>query len=303
MFSYISISNRIKPVYYMAELLELILYTLIIANILISWQGFRNQFYLEKYIFEVDKILINKQYYRLFTAGFLHGGWWHLLFNMTSLYIFSRSVGNTLGIANFITIYFGSLLLSSLLSLYIHRNHGDYRAVGASGAISGVVFSYVAMFPNASIGLLFVPNAYIDAWIFGIIYVAVCIWGIKRDADNIGHDAHLGGALAGVFITILIEPLVLVNNYIPIIAITVPALLFLALVAYKPTVLMIENYWGFSRKKTTSADTSQKNYDSLDDETALNELLEKVSEKGYQNLTKQEKKKLEELSKKIDVGN
>lgn len=284
----------------MAELLEVVLYTLIGATVLISWQGFRNGLYFDKYLFEVDKILIDKQYYRLFTSGFLHGSWWHLCFNMASLYIFSAGVGYMLGIANFITIYFGSLLFSSLFSLYIHRNHGDYSAVGASGAISGVVYSYIAMYPDAKIGILFISELRIDAWLYGVIFTVISIFGIKRDADNIGHDAHLGGALAGVLITILIEPMILTLNYIPILAITLPVMLFLALIAYNPAVLMISSYWGVNKNKKPQA--TQKNYDGLDDETVLNELLEKVSEKGYHNLTKQEKKKLEELSKKIDIN-
>jgi membrane associated rhomboid family serine protease len=285
----------------MAELVELVVYTLIGVTILISWQGFRNSFYFEKYLFEVDKILIDKQYYRLFTSAFLHGGWWHLAFNMITLYSFGIVVGDVLGIDDFLIIYFGSKLLGSLLALYIHRNHGDYRSIGASGAISGVLFSFVSMFPTMQINVFMIPGLNVYAWLYGLAFILISIYGIKRSADNIGHEAHLGGALGGVLITILLNPVIIIQNYMTILAITLPAALFLTLIVYKPAVLWIPNYWGIDRKQTAPA--IAKNYDVLDDETALNELLEKVSEKGYHNLTKQEKKKLEELSKKIDINN
>lgn len=280
----------------MTELIEFTLFGLITATTLVSWQGFRNGLYFDKYSFEVDKILIDKQYYRLFSSTFLHVSWWHLIFNMASLYVFSIGVGYQLGIANFITIYFGSKFLGSLLALYIHKEHGDYTAVGASAGVAGIIFSSIAMFPTSEISFFFLPVS-MPAWAFGLLYSLVCIYGIKRQSDNIGHEAHLGGALGGILLTILIEPSILRVNYLPILVITIPAILFLIMIAHKPEVLLIKGYWGFEKKVSLP----KKNYDNIDDESALNELLEKVSEKGYYNLTKHEKKKLEELSKKIEI--
>jgi membrane associated rhomboid family serine protease len=281
----------------MAELIEFALWGLITVTTCISWQGFRNGLYFDKYTFDVDKIRIDRQYYRLFSAGFLHKNWTHLIFNMASLYVFSSGVGYTLGVANFMTIYISSKLLSSLLALYIHRHHGDYTSVGASGAVSGIIFSYIAMFPTSNISFFFIPYEF-PAWAFGVFFMLVSIFGIKRQADNIGHEAHLGGALAGVLLTILLEPMILKTNYLTIFAITIPAFIFLLLIIYKPSALLVESYWGVDEKAKSRL--PQKDYDVLDDETALNELLEKVSEKGYHNLSKQEKKKLEELSRKIE---
>jgi len=281
----------------MIELIEFTVFVLITATTLISWQGFRNGLYFDKYAFEVDKILLDKQYYRLISSTFLHVSWWHLIFNMASLYVFSIGVGYTLGVANFLTIYFGSKILGSLLALYIHRAHGDYTSVGASAGIAGVIFSSVAMMPTAEISFFFLPFA-MPAWAFGLLYSLVCIYGIKRQADNIGHEAHLGGAVGGVLLTIFIEPTILIENYLPIIVMVLPAVAFLTLIMYKPEVLLIKNYWGISRNENS---LSKSNYDNIDDESALNELLEKVSDKGYHNLSKQEKKKLEELSKKIEI--
>ncbi len=280
----------------MAILVEVSLWVLITITIIISWQGFRNSAYFDRYLFEVEKITIDKQYYRLISAGFLHANWLHLIFNMVSLYIFSAGVGHILGVVNLCTVYFGSMLIGNLLALYIHRQHEDYSAVGASGAVSGVIFSSICFMPQAEIGFYFIPYT-IPAWAFGLFFILVSIYGIKKQVDNIGHEAHLGGALAGIIISIFLSPHILKLNYFPILLMTVPAITFLLLIAYYPSMILLPNHWKASK---ITKETVKINYDDLDDETALNELLEKVSAVGYYNLTKQEKKKLEELSKKIE---
>jgi membrane associated rhomboid family serine protease len=281
----------------MPILADITLWILISITVYVSWQGFRDGLYFDKYLFEVDGILIDKQYYRLLSAGFLHGDWWHLLFNMLSLYIFFTALSHVLAIGSILAIYFGSMLFGNLLALYIHRNHGDYSAIGASGGVCGIIFAYICIAPEALISILFMPYQ-IPAWAFGLFYILVSIYGIKKQNGNIGHEAHLGGALGGMLIVILLSPYVLKANYLPILLITTPALIFLALVIYKPQILFVPHYGRIF--SPTKKEAPPKNYDGLDDETALNELLEKVGEVGYQNLSKQEKKKLEELSKKIE---
>ncbi|MCU0393026.1 MAG: rhomboid family intramembrane serine protease [Thermoflexibacter sp.] len=281
----------------MPILADITLWILISITVYVSWQGFRDGLYFDKYLFEVDGILIDKQYYRLLSAGFLHGDWWHLLFNMLSLYIFFIALSHVLAIGSILAIYFGSMLFGNLLALYIHRNHGDYSAIGASGGVCGIIFAYICIAPEALISIFFMPYQ-IPAWAFGLLYILVSIYGIKKQNGNIGHEAHLGGALGGMLIVILLSPYVLKANYLPILLITTPALIFLALVIYKPQILFVPHYGGIF--SPTQKEVPPKNYDGLDDETALNELLEKVGEVGYQNLSKQEKKKLEELSKKIE---
>src|SRR5205085_7101779 len=121
---------------------------IILANGLVSYQGLRNYHYFDKYSFQVDEILLGKDYKRLVTSGFLHVSWTHLIFNMITFYCFSYGLEATLGATKFLMIYFGSLLGGNLLSLFIHRHHHDYSAVGASGAISGLVFASIALFPE-----------------------------------------------------------------------------------------------------------------------------------------------------------
>ena len=113
-----------------------------------------------------------------------------------------------------------------MLSLFIHRNQGDYDSVGASGAVTGIIFASIALFPGMHIGLLFIPIS-IPAWLFGLVYVLYSIYGIRSGRNNIGHDAHLGGAMIGLIIAIIMQPSALVNNTWAIIIIAVPSLVFI----------------------------------------------------------------------------
>src|SRR5689334_11976765 len=113
---------------------------LLIANIAFSYKGFSDQSYFDRYKFEVDKILVSKEFKRLITSGFLHVNWTHLIFNMFSLIVFGESLLFHIDSFQFLVIYAVSLVGGDLLALYVHRNHGDYSAVGASGAVCGVIF-------------------------------------------------------------------------------------------------------------------------------------------------------------------
>lgn len=271
-------------------------FAILIFTGLVTYQGFREYAYLNKYIFDVDRILIDKEYYRLFSSGFLHGSWLHFGFNMIALMSFSYSLEIFFGLGKFTLLYFGSMLGASLLSLYIHRNHGDYRALGASGAISGVIFSSIIMFPDHNISFVIIPLE-IKSWVLGLLFVAVSILGIKKQSDNIGHEAHLGGAITGVLITLLIKPAVLQENLWLVLAILVPCFFFLVLVIRNPAVLMIENYWGETLRKPQLKREKVETKKSREEE--LNYLLEKIKRVGLRGLAEAEKKRLEELKEGI----
>src|SRR5690349_14607595 len=110
---------------------------IIILTAFVSYNGLKSRRFLRRYEFQVDKVLLRKDYKRLVTSGFVHLSWTHLIFNMLTLFLFSATIESTLGIPRFLIIYFGSLLGGNLFALFIHRNHGEYSAVGASGAING----------------------------------------------------------------------------------------------------------------------------------------------------------------------
>lgn len=260
-----------------------------------SYKGFRDMTYFERYVFDVDKILIDKEYRRLISSGFLHGGWFHLGLNLIALISFSAAVESQLGPGLFTLIFFVSLIGGNLLSLYIHRNHGDYRAVGASGAISGVIFAAIVLFPGGSIGFVILPFE-IKNWVFGLAFVLVSILGIKRQADNIGHEAHLGGAIIGLLLTLAIQPSLVQKSPWLIAGILIPTTLFLYLIVRNPAVLMIDNYWGETIRSARNFRPARRRPSGPSKEEELNKLLDKIRAQGMDSLSSAERKRLEELS-------
>lgn len=268
---------------------------IIVANFLVSYKGFKDFTFIDKYKFEVDKILVEKDYKRLVTSGFLHVNWMHLIFNMISLYAFSGLLEFKVGSLFFALIYFTSLIAGNLFALFIHKNHGDYSAVGASGAVSGVIFASIALFPGLGIGFIILPIS-IPSWLFGILYVGYSIYGIKSQRDNIGHEAHLGGALVGMLVAILLYPNAISENYLPILLILVPTIIFIYFIIKSPEILLIDNFFFKNKKKHYNVE-HKYNEQKVNKEKELNKILDKINKKGIDSLTKKERKKLEELSK------
>jgi membrane associated rhomboid family serine protease len=195
-----------------------------------SWQGFRDPYFAEKYIFRPYRILARKEYYRLITSGFLHGDWQHLIFNMLSLYLIGNSVEFSVGRLNYLLIYFGAIVGGNLLSLWIHRNH-DYSALGASGGVYGIIFASVMLFPGSSFYFFLLPIP-IPGWLFAILFPVVSVYLLRAQRDNIGHDAHLGGAICGLLITAGLFPEVVRLNlaiFVAILAISAAVLGYLIL--------------------------------------------------------------------------
>jgi membrane associated rhomboid family serine protease len=267
---------------------------LIIINIAFSYKGFTNETFFEGYKFEVDKILINKDYKRLITSGFLHVSWVHLIFNMLSLYAFSVALEANLGELKFLFIYFASLIGGDLLSLYINRNHGDYSAVGASGAVCGIMFASIALFPDMGIGFFGLPFS-IPSWLYGILYIAYSIYGIKSKKDNIGHDAHLGGALIGMAVALIIEPTAFLQNYITILLITIPTIVFIYTIITKPHLLLVDNFYFKNHKNHYSIDHAY-NEEKMNQQKEIDKILDKINKKGIDSLTNKEKEILKQFS-------
>ncbi len=181
-----------------------IIIAIIIANVLFSLKGFNDYSFLNTYKFQINKI-IDGEKIRMFTSAFLHVDWMHLGFNMYALYIFGDYVAFNLGNINFIIIYFGSLLAGSLYSFFYHKNEPYYSAVGASGAVSGIVFSSILLNPNMTLMIFPLPIP-IPGYIFGVGYLLYSIYGMKKQLGNVGHSAHLGGAIGGFLLTLMVFP-------------------------------------------------------------------------------------------------
>ena len=269
---------------------------LIFANIIISYNGFTNTRFFDDYKFEIDKILKRKEYIRLISSGFLHTGWTHLIINIISIYVFSATLNAQFGWFGFLLIYLVSLIGGNLLTLYIHRNHWDYSGVGASGAVCGIMFAAIAVFPGMNIGLLFLPIS-LPAWIFGLAYVLYTIYGIKSDNDNIGHAAHLGGALLGMITALLLLPSAIVTNYITILLIMVPVLIFMYIIIYRPAFLLINNYSKAPTKKYYSIE-HKYHEERVAKQKEIDGILEKINKRGVNSLTKSEKERLDEYARR-----
>lgn len=266
---------------------------IIVVTTFFSSRGFADHSFFARYCFEVEKIVIYKDYKRLLTAGLLHVNWGHLILNMLSFYFFSDALEAVLGPVNFLVIYLASLLGGNLLSLYIHRRHNAYSAVGASGAVCGVIFASVALFPGMQVSLFFFLP--LPGWLYCILFVLFSIYAIRSRRDNIGHDAHLGGALIGVVTALIMQPSAILINYIPIALIIVPTLLFMFVIIRKPELLLVDNLFYKHHQNYTVDD--RYNISKRNRQEEIDRILEKIHKKGMGSLTKKEKDMLKEFSK------
>ena len=201
------------------------IYTLIIIalNVLCSFKGFKERSFFESYKFNIGGIKRGEQL-RLLVSGFLHVDLQHLLFNMITFYFFAGHVIYSVGPFYFFLIYFGSLMFGNLLSYYFHKNESYYSAVGASGAVTGILYAAILLYPGMELNLYFIPIP-IPSYVVGVGYMLYSIYGMKSRVGNIGHDAHFGGAIGGYVLTILIAPQVLETHLWMVIILAVPIIL------------------------------------------------------------------------------
>ena len=197
----------------------------ILANVLVSAKGFNDYVFLDRYKFQVGRAL-GAEKFRLFTSGFLHVDWMHLLFNMYALYLFGDIVAKILGTDDFVIIYIVSLLAGNLYSLIYHRDEPYYSAVGASGAVSGILYCSILLYPAMELYLFFIPIP-IPGYVFALGYILYSIYGMKKQLGNIGHAAHLGGAIGGFAVTLLLNPVLFSANTTLIVILAIPILLVL----------------------------------------------------------------------------
>lgn len=196
---------------------------IIIVNVLVSFKGFKDRLFFEKYKFQIGPIVSGEKI-RMLTSGFLHVDTSHLFFNMLTLYFFADAVIEPIGVLKFLAVYFGSLLMGSLLAMSFHKKEPYYSAVGASGAVMGVLYAAIMLNPGMSLYLFFIPIP-IPAYIFGVGYLVYSMFGMKKQWGNIGHSAHLGGAVGGFIITLALYPQVLNFNKSMVIILAIPIIL------------------------------------------------------------------------------
>lgn len=199
--------------------MSIVLIAIILLNVVVSFKGFNDILFFRKYEFHIGSIRSGDQI-RMFSSAFLHADIGHLFFNMLTLFFFAPVVIAYMGELSFLVVYFASLLFGSLLTLLLHKDDYSYRAIGASGAVTGVLYSAILLQPDMMLGIFFVIP--MPAYIFGILYLLYSIYGMRAKNDNIGHTAHFGGAVGGYLITLAKEPHMFIDNTLMVVILAIP---------------------------------------------------------------------------------
>jgi len=205
--------------------IDKILLLIIIANVGLSIKGFSDRFFFDKYKFQIGAINRGEKI-RMFTSAFLHVDYMHLLLNMYVLYIFAPVIIIKLGVLKFLIVYFGSLLAGSFFTLYYHKNELYYSAVGASGAVAGIIYAAILLNPDMRLMLFPLPIP-IPGYIFGLGYLLYSIYGMKKQLGNVGHSAHLGGAIGGYALMLLVYPTIFSISTTTVLLLGIPIALLL----------------------------------------------------------------------------
>ncbi|MBA42213.1 MAG: rhomboid family intramembrane serine protease [Flavobacteriaceae bacterium] len=191
-------------------------------NVYFSYKGFNDPVFFNKYKFNPSYIKKGEKI-RYISSAFLHVDTTHLIVNMFTLYFFIDSVIYRVGSISFLIIYFASLIFGNWITYRINQNKLNYNAVGASGAVMGVVYSAILLNPDMTLIFFIIP---MPGYLFGLGYLFYSIYSMNSVNDNIGHEAHLGGAIAGFFTTILISPMVLLTNIFTVFILLIPIIYF-----------------------------------------------------------------------------
>jgi len=177
----------------------------------VSFLGFSNQTLFLKFLFKPNSILKDKEWYRFISSAWLHADYMHLFVNLFVLYSFGNFLEYFFNVyyeeqssVLYLFLFLGSTVVSHIPSYVKHKSNINYQAVGASGGVSGILFAYILINPLSMLELyLFIP---IPAIIFGILYLWYSYYMSKKNIDNIGHEAHIYGALGGMILITIIKP-------------------------------------------------------------------------------------------------
>ena len=271
------------------------LFTILIIGFTVwtSIVGFRDPVFRERFIFSPQHILRGKHYERLVTSAFLHADWGHLFWNMFSFYSFGSLIEYGHGALILLAVYFGSIVGGGLLSLFLHRHH-DYRAYGASGGVCGVIFASIFV-GVGGVRFMLIPF-FMPAWLYAIVYLLVSFYGIKNNRDNVGHDAHLGGAITGLLIATAYDPAIIHERPYVFWGVMGLSLLLLGWIVKNPLFLPWSSFSAFLFKPRSRSSRGAR--DTVDEMRQVNALLDKISRSGIHSLTAAEHKLLSEASRK-----
>ncbi|HLW15444.1 MAG TPA: rhomboid family intramembrane serine protease [Flavobacteriaceae bacterium] len=205
---------------------NIIIGAIIAANVIFSMRGFKDVAFFNKFKFNIRQIRSGENI-RYLSSGFLHVDTTHLIFNMLTFFFFAPVIVAYMGDIKMAIIYFVSLLIGNIFSFFYHKDELHYSAVGASGAVMGILYAAILLNPDMTLLLFFVLP--IPAWLFGIAYLGYSIYGMKNQRDNIGHDAHIGGAVAGYVLTLAFFPHLLQTSLWIVLLLALPILILFVL--------------------------------------------------------------------------
>jgi len=181
-----------------------------VFTIITSLYAFYDNSLYGKFMLHPYSVSKGKNVFTLITSGLIHADWMHLAFNMFTFYAFAFTLESMMGSWRFGMLYFVCLILSDIPTVFKYKDSFNYNSLGASGAISGVLFSYILFNPMAKLYIMFIPIG-IPAVVFGFLYLIYCAYASKNSRDGINHDAHFYGALTGLIFTIIFVPGIIQN--------------------------------------------------------------------------------------------
>ena len=188
---------------------------LIAITVLVSFLCFNEMLDGRKLLFNAWSVWHRKEWYRMLSYGLIHGGWGHLFFNMLTLFFFGRVVeeyfavafGDVAGIVLYVVLYVSALAVSTTGDLIKYKNDYNYNALGASGAVSAVLFASILFEPKMGIYIYLIPVP-VPGYLFAPLYLLYCWYMDKRNQDNIGHSAHFWGAVYGLLFPLVCKPVI-----------------------------------------------------------------------------------------------
>jgi membrane associated rhomboid family serine protease len=260
--------------------------------------AFQNDRLYERWMFKPREILAGREFDRMLTSGLIHVDWPHFIFNAYSFYSFGETIEIIYGAKILLLVHFSAILGGSLLSLLIHR-HQDYRAVGASGGVCGVIFASIFLLPGGGVRPLMFP-IHIPAYAYAIAFLVFSFIGLRRHIGNVGHDAHLGGAIIGLLVATALYPSVVMAEPGLFAAVLVISVVILLAIIFDPLHLLEHRieFGGLS-----AGDERSRRYESNrrrnQKMAEIDRLLDKMAKHGANGLSKSERQRLDQLSKEV----
>jgi membrane associated rhomboid family serine protease len=273
-------------------------YAILAVTAFCSYLGFTRPAFFEKYLFDTAAILRGRQYYRLISSSLVHVDVAHLAFNLFSFYAFGCGIERIFGAPTLLAIYLASIVGGDLVSLVLHRRH-EYRAVGASGGVCGVIYASIFLLPGGAVQIFFIPID-IPAWAFAIGYLGFSFFGLRRQAGLVGHEAHLGGAVIGLLVATALYPQIVSDSPGLYGAVIGLSLLIIAYLYKFPLYLGRPDIFNRAWWRNLGSRLSRRVQRQLeaDEEKELDRLLRKISETGLDSLSRSERNRLDAISRR-----